>query len=235
MSIVALDIDLPDLSDAVASDEALISNEERKMRTRWGRITASQMSRLMTVEKTPSQLPKGALTYLSEITAEKLTRFDHVDGYKSRAMERGLELEVEAAERYIAETGNKLTNYGADQKVITFDTLLSCTPDGLVDDWGGIDTKCLDSKNHLIALSISSALELRDKFTEYYWQALACAIITLRSSWDVVFYDPRFKAHHHQIKIINVNVEACESDVSFMWRRIGLAEQYLAKLSGDLS
>jgi len=202
--------DAPELLDPI----------EAWLRERWGKLTASEMHRLMTNGKAKGSLSAGAMTYVREKVAEQLSEFRRAD-FSSAAMEWGVEHELEAVEQFEALTGIRVNQAGENQQFI----LSECgnwggTPDGITFE-SGVEVKCPDSKTHLLYLSVVDAETLKETEAKYYWQIQAYMQLTGKRHWHFVSYDPRFYAEH--LRLHYCVIERVDNDAALMLQRIELA------------
>ncbi len=125
---------------------------------------------------------KGLDTYVLEIVAEYLSSADK-EQFSNKHTDRGNELEPQARTIYELTTGKDVKQVG----FIEHNDYVGCSPDGLIDDDGGLEIKCIDDVGYLKMLlgeEISS---------DYQWQIQMNLLITGRKWWDFVAYNPNFK------------------------------------------
>ncbi len=125
---------------------------------------------------------KGLDTYVLEIVAEYLSSADK-EQFSNKHTDRGNELEPQARAIYELTTGKDVKQVG----FIEHNDYVGCSPDGLIDDDGGLEIKCIDDVGYLKMLlgeEISS---------DYQWQIQMNLLITGRKWWDFVAYNPNFK------------------------------------------
>lgn len=151
---------------------------------RAGHVTASRIADVMAKSKTAGYEATTRANYRAEIIVELLTGIPYEDGYRSKDMERGTEMEPYAREAYRQQSNSVITQIGfvLHPKI----AWSGASPDGLVGDDGLMEIKCPKSKTHLIYL-------INDKVPADYekqmlWQ-MAC---TGREWCDFVSYDNRF-------------------------------------------
>jgi|GEM_PF-6596570 len=150
------------------------------LEARRGRITASEVHRVM---GTP--LKRG--TYLLELLTERLV--GQLGEQKvTEFMQTGIDREVtDAPLRYEDETGRGLIQgyWIWDEK-----RGLGGTPDFIVEDGGGIEVKCPQPKA-AVAARFSGGLGAKWRDEEaYYWQCVACRLLTGEPWWELVVYSP---------------------------------------------
>lgn len=149
---------------------------------RLGMPTASMFSKLVTSSGDPSKSMKDyALTLAGEKFAGK--ELEQWDGNKWT--DRGKELEPAAKSLYefarevdVVETGFITDDNG----------LWGCSPDGLVNDDGMVEYKCLKPENHIKTLVYFKKHNKAP--TEYVAQTQGQMIIAERQWCDLIFYHP---------------------------------------------
>lgn len=148
---------------------------------RVGKCTASRFADVIALKKDgkPKQEREN---YLWELVVERFTGqpFGH---FKSRATDWGLEQEGLARMAYEARKGAIVAQTG----FVQHPTIANCggSPDGLVDDDGGVQIKCpWNSANHL-------ACFLGGMPPEHMAQVQGEMCVTGREYWDFISYDSR--------------------------------------------
>ncbi len=127
---------------------------------------------------------KGLDTYVLEIVAEYLSSADK-EQFSNKHTDRGNELEPQARTIYELTTGKDVKQVG----FIEYNDYVGCSPDGLVEDDGGIEIKCPDDKEYFkILLEKENAIS-----SDYIWQVQMNLLITNRKWWDLIFYNPNYK------------------------------------------
>lgn len=115
------------------------------LQLRLGIPTASEFHRILTPKKL--EFAAGAKSYAHELVAEILLRYPIKDISGVRAVDRGKELEPEAARAYQFDTGNSVKKVGF---ITTDDGMAGASPDGLiVGHNGGVEFKCPDADKHV--------------------------------------------------------------------------------------
>lgn len=171
-----------------------IPNESQRIpewyEQRLGRFSCSQFYRLMTEprrksDKEAGNLSDGAMTYVYECVAEKLTGKRAKEDFTSKYTEWGIDNEPIAKGIYNAVFNCTI----ADSEYIPYGEDAGGSPDGFPCEDGIIEIKC--------PFTITSHLEhkllvhLSDK-PEYYWQCIGYLLITGRSWIDFVSYHPLY-------------------------------------------
>ena len=150
---------------------------EEWLESRLGRPTASNFSKLITPTGKASS---SADAYINELIAQKITG-EIPEFYKNAAMERGNELEPAAKALYEFTRDVEVVEVG-----LCLHDELECgaSPDGLVNDDGGIEIKCPLPHTHIGYLKDGKVP------TKYIPQIQGCLWITEREWWDFMSYHP---------------------------------------------
>lgn len=142
---------------------------------RLGKLTGSEAQAI-------SANGAGLKTLVNKLVAERLTGKVE-NGYTNSDMERGKELEDEARNAYELETGNTVTKVG----FCKLDDDVGSSPDGLINDDGGIEIKCFKDSS-FVDYMFTGKVD-----TGYEWQCQYSMFVTGRKWWDYVVYNPNFK------------------------------------------
>ena len=142
---------------------------------RLGKLTGSEAQAI-------SANGAGLKTLVNKLVAERLTGKVE-NGYTNADMERGKELEEEARNAYELETGNTVTKVG----FCKLDDDVGSSPDGLINDDGGIEIKCFKDST-FVDYMFTGKVD-----TAYEWQCQFNLFVTGRKWWDYVVYNPNFK------------------------------------------
>ena len=154
-----------------------IQGSDDWLESRLGRPTASNFSKLITPTGKASS---SADAYINELIAQKITR-DMPEFYKSDAMQRGNDLEPHAKAAY---------EFTYDVEVVEVGLCLhdeyecGCSPDGLINDDGGLEIKCPLPGTHISYLRDGKVP------SKYIPQVQGCLWITNREWWDFMSYHP---------------------------------------------
>jgi len=138
--------------------------------------SASQFDRIVTTTGVRS---KQREKYLYELAGEKITG-ERKEGYKNAAMDRGHDREAESREMYEFVNSVKVQIVGfcfLDNK-----KEIGCSPDGLVGEMGGFETK--DTLPHIQIERLEKGWSTADHFQ----QVQGCLKVTNRKWWDIVSY-----------------------------------------------
>lgn len=185
---------------------------------RCGSVGASQIYDVMAT--TRSGAPSASRNNLkAKLVIERLTGMQE-DGFKSAAMQWGIDQEPNARSAYEAHTGEFVTEVGLFTHPVIDGTHAS--PDGLVGDDGLVEIKCPNSATHIDTLKTS-------KFDRRYllqmqWQ-MAC---TERQWCDFVSYDPRMPLH------LQLFVQRVERDNKLIAEIEVAVTEFLAEVAGDV-
>lgn len=133
---------------------------------------------------------KGLETLCWEKLAEKYSSAEK-DKFSNEHLDRGNELESQARNLYELETGNKVETVGfvTDDKI---SKVGGASPDGLVNEDGGLEIKCFADCKHfraIIDFKKTGTFEIEPK---YLWQMQQQMIFTGRKWTDFVAYNPNY-------------------------------------------
>ena len=123
---------------------------------------------------------KGLETYCKKIVMETLCK--EVERYTNPDMERGNELEPLARKTYIIESKNKVEEVG----LIEYNDFFVSSPDGLIDDNGMVEIKCMNDQNHFNFI-IDGKIQ-----SKWMWQMQGQLLASGRDWVDFVAYNPNF-------------------------------------------
>jgi len=172
--------------------------------SRVGHTTCSRFKDAMDFTKAGKPGAKRT-AYLWELVIERITAAPS-EHYASVAMQHGTQMEPFARMAYEERTGNMVAQTG----FIHHPTVPMCggSPDGLVDDDGGVEIKCpFNSANHLQCFLTGVPEEHLPQIQGLMW-------ITGRQWWDFVSYDSRLPPEY-----------------TIYIQRIERNEEYIAKLA----
>lgn len=128
---------------------------------------------------------KGLVTLVNELifAHELFTKYGvREDKPSSWQMNRGIELEPEAISLYELENNIQVTQVG----FVIQNDYVGCSPDGLINDDGGIEIKSRGAKLHY------DYLETGILKPEEIAQIQMCMMVCEREWWDFVSYHPDF-------------------------------------------
>lgn len=187
---------------------------------RCGLLTGSAAAAILAMKKGRKGEPGGEMEKRAQLrerlAAERLTRIPDVDGYVSKHMERGKEMEEEAFAAYEVATGNAVRTAGFCQHL---ELLAGCSPDGYVGEWDGvIEMKAPKSNTHLCYI--------RDgKIPDEYLPQVRHTVWLTGAQWcDFVSYDPRFKDEALRLFIVRAYRDALDLEAYELCVRLFLGE-----------
>lgn len=158
-----------------------LQNNEQWFADRCGYASASCFADVMAKGE-----GKTRAKYLLKIVAERLTGKSQESGYTNADMQRGTEQEPYARMAYEAKTGNLVQEVGFLKHA---SIMAGCSPDGLVDDDGGIEMKCVIPTVQIATIQ-RGALP-----PEHKAQVQGSLFVTERKWWDFVSYSPDLPAN----------------------------------------
>ena len=150
-----------------------------------------------------------ALNYAFRLAVERISGVPLDEGFETYAMRRGHELEPTARMEHEIATGLFVKRAGF---VVTDDGLFGASADGLIDDDGGSEYKCLISPETIRTVILNKDI------SEYIDQIQGCMWITNRKWWHFALYCPALASVGKQL----------------YWRRVERDEEYIAALEQDL-
>lgn len=160
----------------------IIQNTDEWHQIRCGRIGGTSSNTLIVKGKGEDGLGVGAYTMMYQKADELINGVSDVEELKNFAQQRGHDLEPVAKERYTNVTGNFVHDVGYVSQGILFGT----SPDGLINDDGGLEIKCPLGKEYVRYMD---SLVIEPK---YYAQVQWSLYITGRKWWDFVYFNPKF-------------------------------------------
>ena len=145
------------------------------------------------------------------------------DQFQTYAMRRGNELEPEARLLHVQRIEKFIERAGF---VLTDDRKFGASADGLIDDDGGSEYKCLVSPERLRTILIEQNLD------EFQDQIQGCMWITGRKWWHFALYCPALKPIGkeltiHEVKRDDDYIEAMEKDLLEFEKQVKLNESLL--------
>lgn len=145
---------------------------------RCGLITASQLNLILTPKLKIAENEKTR-AHAYELAAQRITGFVEAS-YVGANIERGWADEIRARDKYsehyapVQEIGGMVRDFG--------DFRLWASPDGLVGDDGGIETKSRVQKHQIRTIADNAIPE------EHMLQVQACLMVSGRKFWDYIAY-----------------------------------------------
>ena len=131
--------------------------------------------------KNSGQFTEAAKDYAFRLAIERISGKPLDEGFETWQMKRGHELEPAARMAHEIQTGLSIMRAGF---VLTDDRLFGASADGLIDDDGGSEYKCLVSPEKLRDILIDG------DFSDYLDQVQGCMYVTDRKYWEFCLYCP---------------------------------------------
>lgn len=159
-----------------------VQNTPDWFQARVGIPTASNFDKIITSKGEPS---KTRIKYMYQLAGERITNKYSEDIYQTPSMLRGIQMEEEARSLYEMLTGKTVIKVGLCK--MEGGLICGASPDGLVDENGGIEIKCPMVHTHIEYL-------LNNKLpTEYFQQVQGELFVTGREWIDFISYYPGIK------------------------------------------
>lgn len=162
---------------------------------RAGRITASRFADAIDLNKKTGKPSAARTKYQMELVAEILSGQPRHE-ISAQAMAWGRDVETYAREAFEIETGLVVHETG----FITHPDypFIGCSPDGLVGEYEGYESKCPFNE----AVHIQTIIEGMP--AGHREQVQGCMLVTGRKRWHFVSYDPRqaepYRLHHEVVE-----------------------------------
>lgn len=131
--------------------------------------------------KNTGQFTEAAKDYAFRLAIERISGKPLDEGFETWQMKRGHDLEPDARMAHEIQTGLSIMRAGF---VLTDDRLFGASADGLIDDDGGSEYKCLVSPEKLRDILIDG------DFSDYLDQVQGCMYVTDRKYWEFCLYCP---------------------------------------------
>lgn len=166
--------------------------------SRAGVITASMFSTFrekLKSGKNKGDYKKAAKDYAFRLAIERISGEPLDEGYQTWAMNRGNEMEPEARLKHEETIGMLIEQTGF---VVTDDGLFGASADGLINDDGGSEYKCLVSSERIKSIIID------DDTDEFKDQVQGCMWLTGRKWWHFCLYCPALKSIGKDLTIIKM-------------------------------
>lgn len=132
---------------------------------------------------------KGLESYALELVCSHYSK--DKEGYSNGHMQRGLELEPEAATVYQAETLSDVQEVG----FVVYSDYVGCSPDRMVNNDGLLEIKCLSDKVYF-QLLLTGKIE-----TKYLWQMQMQMLCCGREWCDFFAYNPNFDRNYWMMRV----------------------------------
>lgn len=183
--------------------------------SRFGRFTASEISRLLVSAKDGSMFGDDAKTYIDEKIAECITG----EGKKSpstKETEWGIEHEPDAIKWFTLITGIEVEHYGvSNYKFFPYGNWGGCSPDGITkgEKRRNVQVKCpYVSANHVKHLLVKGTKEERQQWLKktqkkYYTQCQKEMMSCGTDGCYYITYDPRTIEPQHRMAIFELSID----------------------------
>lgn len=156
-------------------------NTHQWFRAKLGLPSASEFDLL--VKNNGGLTGKSGQTYAKRLAYEIITN-EPLPSISTKWMERGVDLEPEAARMYEFQTDSRCEEVGF---ITDDDRTMGCSPDRFVGEDGGVEIKCPAGWTHIDYL-----LDAKHG-PQYRQQIQGTLLITGRKWWDRMFYHPLLK------------------------------------------
>jgi len=184
----------------------IVQNEEEWKLKRGGRITGSNLGKVMA--NYGKSFGNPARQYAVNIAIEQITGEPIIDQWSNEHMDRGKEQEPQARQLYEQRTFTTVKNGG-----FFCDELLGDSPDGLIDDNGVFEIKSVIPSVHYDNVR-------RQSFDpSYKWQYGAHLLFTGREWLDTVSYCPVFP-EEKQLYIYRIHADDFQEEFKMIQIRI---------------
>lgn len=164
--------------------------------------TASSFKKIITSAGKPSATAKA---YMCDLLAEYVAGKPY-SMEPTFWMDRGTELEPEARTAYEFISDNEVKEVGLIYQDET--RLVSCSPDGLIGEDGGLEIKCPKHSTHIGYLLAGKVP------AEHFVQVQGSLHVTGRKWWDFMSYHPDFDPLIIRVKRDEVFIKALEAELN---------------------
>ena len=204
---------------------------------------ANPKSRVTTVEEAFSD---ATYTYLNRkvmenylpLTSQSIAAVNAVNEYieehtvSNKAMQYGTLWEDAARRRYAEVMNCEVLEVGFEPYK-QYPNLVGVSPDGMVrESKGGVEIKCpFTMEKHLQHFLYETPLDLKENDEQYYWQCVACMLVTDCDYWDFVSFNP-YLSVSKQLKILRIPRD--EQDINLLRSRITLSVEYMREKMREL-
>lgn len=190
-------------------------NEKDWLNARLGKITGTKLKDLIV------KRGNGKKIGYYQLIADKLA----IPGTTENAMERGKELEPEAIEKFVEETGKKV-----DASLVMWhrddNEAIAYSPDGVIGKTEAVEAKCLSSARHIEALLTQQVPK------DYQDQVLQAFIVNDKlKKLYLVFYDDRMTTKQFFYLTIERDQEKVDEFLEFERKILEEVDQVVSELS----
>ena len=170
------------------------------LRARLGKPTASMFKDVLPGAR--GKYLKGRQTYMYDLIGQMLTG-ELKEQLSTKAIDHGHENEPHAIAEYQLITGNTVRSGGL--YLMDKNESIGASPDGLIDDDGGCEVKCFDTKRQI-------EICLNGMPAEVMAQIQGNMLVHDRQWWDFIAFDPRINGKSRiYIQRIERDNEYCDN------------------------
>lgn len=192
--------------------------------------TTDKIDRAIAGERV-GEFSDAAKAYAFRLAVERISGEALDEGYETFAMRRGHELEPAARDAHEIAAGVVVRRCGF---IVTDDNAFGCSVDGLIQQKGGSEYKCLIAPDRLRAVLIDGDL------SEFADQVQGCLWLTGREWWHFALYCPALKPigrelWWHEWRRDEDYIEALEHDLLEFKGLVDDAEQQLRAGGAELA
>lgn len=209
------------------SDILVEQRSDAWFEARKGKITSSEIYKIMGNGRGEDGLTDTAKTYLLERVSELLggsPNISHPSGMKPAALEWGIELEEVAIQHYNEIYKREV----AKASFIPVNEYYGGSPDGLLLPEGVIEVKCpYSSANHFKHGLIKEEADFKKVAPNYYYQCMS-NIYCANVQWcDFISYDPRVNP---EFTMFVYRLHRNETEIENMLKRLEISVNYMKDL-----
>ena len=167
--------------DRIAAYIGIEQGTEEWLKIRLGKVTASGVADVLAKTKSGPSASRG--NYLIKLAIQRVTGVVE-ESYTNDAMQWGKDYEAQARVAYEVASGNFVDQVGfVEHPSIAW---FGCSPDGLVNDNGLVEIKCMQPKGHWEVIKSKT-------IPKHYWIQQQAQIDCCQRDWnDYVGFNPLF-------------------------------------------
>lgn len=194
---------------------------------RKGKITSSEIYKIMGNGRGEDKLTDTAKTYLLEKVSEMLggvVNMSHPSGHKPASLEWGTELEDTAIDVYMEKYACEVQK----ASFLSYNDYYGGSPDGLLPPDGVIEVKCpYSSANHFKHAMIESDEDFKKVAPNYYYQCIS-NMICAKAEWcDFISFDPRV---HLNYQLFVYRLHRNEEEEANLLAKLEASVEYMKNL-----
>ena len=185
---------------------------------RCGKVTASEFSSVLAKGQ-----GKTRFNYMYKLLAERLSGQSTLDGFISKSILRGIDIEDQARANYELSNCVDVSQVG----FVEHDENIGGSPDGLIGSDGAVEIKCPDSHTHISYLL--------NGFPSIYKAQVQGNLWVCERDWlDFVSYDDRLKSNQLMVMRIRRDEKYISNLKEEVYRFVDALLIYENSLSGDM-